>query len=629
MIATLNIRILCQTSGLIIGLFLILAALSSLSVAESSFRNHDYPDISKLDFVSDQTPVLILESIEREDYVSIRRKLRQNAWENAEAGSDELCESWLYWYLWVDLWEKPEIEWVEKWAKISEHGNEIAGRFPDLLEGRKKPLGDHLDQNLKRTLLKELQLSRTFFDLLDDSDHVPRVMRILQSLYLERPADFDRYLNLALAIALVHDVPPPVSWPHRQVAFKDFPRQLPDFRDTFDYFTSLQDDRKSINNLRILSVEQLILMVDFQPRIPLDNDTRILVQKWVPPKADEFDSIYNKVKYRFDRLRRGVYVWPGGSYDLPSILRQGGICVDQAFFSSQVGKALGMPTILFLGRGLDGRHAWFGYFDKSGHWNLDAGRYDRAAFITGFAQNPQTWRFYNDHEVNFLQQDVWKQPGYRPSRLYCHLADSFWRVKRYNEAYRAYRKSIAIYSRNLNAWNGLIGLVEAYGKTGKQQLNLNETLTLEQILEEGIHAFKAYPDIETPFITQLRSLLEAQGKVVNAEMLIRYLTASNRSLRSDIAVRIYAWELLRMRQFGAPLGDQLREYRVIMSMLGTKGGTEAYDKIVRPFLSYLLNINEDNIAKTVLNHAEKTLKTRSGSQLEAEIQSVKRFLQQQ
>ena len=40
-----------------------------------------------------------------------------------------------------------------------------------------------------------------------------------------------------------------------------------------------------------------------------------------------------------------------------------------------VGKAKGVPTLLFRGVGLDGRHAWFGFLDSDGHWELDCGRY--------------------------------------------------------------------------------------------------------------------------------------------------------------------------------------------------------------------------------------------------------------
>ena len=40
---------------------------------------------------------------------------------------------------------------------------------------------------------------------------------------------------------------------------------------------------------------------------------------------------------------------------LPLILQEGGLCVDQAYFAAMVGKAKGVPTLLFRGAGLDGR----------------------------------------------------------------------------------------------------------------------------------------------------------------------------------------------------------------------------------------------------------------------------------
>ncbi len=48
---------------------------------------------------------------------------------------------------------------------------------------------------------------------------------------------------------------------------------------------------------------------------------------------------YDAVGYRTDRLESGRFVWPSRTYELPTILEQGGICVDQGYFAAQVGKA--------------------------------------------------------------------------------------------------------------------------------------------------------------------------------------------------------------------------------------------------------------------------------------------------
>ena len=81
-----------------------------------------------------------------------------------------------------------------------------------------------------------------------------------------------------------------------------------------------------------------------------------------PPFAKAFKSI----QYDKPRLSAGVFSWPNGPYTLASISERGGICVDQAYFSSMSGKAKGIPTLTFVGQGSGGGHAWFGFLKGPG-----------------------------------------------------------------------------------------------------------------------------------------------------------------------------------------------------------------------------------------------------------------------
>ena len=74
-----------------------------------------------------------------------------------------------------------------------------------------------------------------------------------------------------------------------------------------------------------------------------------------------FDKIFSSIKYDKPRLEGGIFRWPYGDYSLGSIKEKGGICVDQAYFSSMAGKAKGIPTLTFVGQGSGGGHAWFGF----------------------------------------------------------------------------------------------------------------------------------------------------------------------------------------------------------------------------------------------------------------------------
>src|SRR5690349_8136024 len=82
--------------------------------------------------------------------------------------------------------------------------------------------------------------------------------------------------------------------------------------------------------------------------------------------------------------------------------KEGRICADQAFFVSETGKAQGIPTLLFLGQGSSGGHAWVGYMGEAGKWNLEVARYREQNFVAGSAWDPHTWRRVTDAQIRFL-----------------------------------------------------------------------------------------------------------------------------------------------------------------------------------------------------------------------------------
>ena len=63
-------------------------------------------------------------------------------------------------------------------------------------------------------------------------------------------------------------------------------------------------------------------------------------------------------------------MWSGSSYRLIDIGRAGGICADQAFYMTQCGKAKGIPTVIFVGQGQNGGHAWTGFMPEPGKWDM-------------------------------------------------------------------------------------------------------------------------------------------------------------------------------------------------------------------------------------------------------------------
>jgi len=96
-------------------------------------------------------------------------------------------------------------------------------------------------------------------------------------------------------------------------------------------------------------------------------------------------------------------------YNLPNILHYGGVCADQAFFASQVGKAIGVPTAYDVGMSSVVGHAWVGFLQQVGNqaaWNFNVGRYTEYRGVVGVVQNPITRRHEPDSFMSLSSQFI-------------------------------------------------------------------------------------------------------------------------------------------------------------------------------------------------------------------------------
>ncbi len=96
-------------------------------------------------------------------------------------------------------------------------------------------------------------------------------------------------------------------------------------------------------------------------------------------------------------------------YNLPNILQYGGVCADQAFFASEVGKAIGIPTAYDVGMSSVVGHAWVGFLQQVGNqavWNFNVGRYSEYRGVVGMVQNPITRRHEPDSYMSLSSQFI-------------------------------------------------------------------------------------------------------------------------------------------------------------------------------------------------------------------------------
>jgi len=576
-----------------------------------SLRAQVSPVIPAEEFARAPTPARInalVEQASQQGWGSVMPALRTAAQQAYETGSG-YAPAWYYLYRWSRLLGTPYQKAIQEWIQAVEqagvaHPN-MAGRY----EYRPGSLSAGLTRELQLAVLGNASLSEEFFQLLSPLDNPAEVLAILQRIHQQDAGLFTAYASLALALAVVMDVPPPPGWPHGQVKSALLPRRFPEAEKTFLYLARLDRGNQTLHRLNRLPADELKFLVD----IVAPFDELDWARKNVALGLADFGKAYDLIKYRKDRVTANQYEWPGTAYTLPVIVQQGGICVDQAYFASTAGKAKGIPTLMFRGAGLDGRHAWFGYLDLNKRWQLDCGRYAEQKFVVGMAFDPQTWANINDHELLFITERFRALPTYKLSVMHAEFALDYLREGRLALAAKAARESVNRDRRNLDGWDVLIAAQRAASPT---DLRGRETL-----LREALLAFQKYPDLEIMFSRQLIQTLRDRGETSIAAFEEQRLTKKYQVSREDLSTA-QAGETVQRSMAKDDLATQIRVFNRVLDTSGKGAAIDFYDKVVLPFVQHLAEEGQVPAALQALDRAKRTLKMEPGSQLEREVAAM-------
>lgn len=252
-------------------------------------------------------------------------------------------------------------------------------------------LTDRLDR--LRQIRRQPELARALaFNVDLQQDKLKPLYELLQRLRTAHRDAMAEHPNLATAICVVHDEPLARRInENRAIA--------PDPLAIFEYYIAHED--RMLFGVRDVPVELLVYVVD--------TTTGIDEMSWALERYAGDQNVgarFFDIAYDFEHLREAA---PKKStvagWNLPNILKFGGVCADQAYFAVQVGKAIGVPTTYTVGRSGDVSHAWVGFL-QAGHgrawWNFNTGRYDAYQGVRGVVLNPQTRRHIPDSTVSLL-----------------------------------------------------------------------------------------------------------------------------------------------------------------------------------------------------------------------------------
>ena len=541
---------------------------------------------------------------------TIRTPLRDVAHHAFASDRFPVAAAWLGVHRWAALLSQTEDEFTSAWIEaVKLAGVNHTGMATEYLVSY-EPLSSSLSPECQNWVIRRREFTEEFFSLLQPVDYVPEVFRILSELHRHDASKFETYASLALAIALVYDVPPPPDWPHGQVSSAKLKRQWPDPKQTFDWLVKQDELGRTQHSLRRLRADELKFVVDLAT--PLKELE--WAQASVNLSLNQLERAYSMVPYSRERETKGIANWAEDDYALKTILEKGGICVDQAYFANAVGKARGVPTLLFRGVGESGRHAWFGFLGTNQQWQLNAGRYAEQRYVTGFARDPQTWRFISDHELKLLSERFRSSPAFRHARVLTDFARDYLKDGNPMMASRAARKAVNYDRRNPAAWDILLEAEVALGAAGKKH---------EATLREAMLAFGQQADLEVIYSRRISASLRARGEASAADFEARRIKKKHALERTDLNLRHAREALWRTDEADADAG-LIRNFNATVDRMGPGAGIAFFDEIVVPVVDHLGQKNKIADAERALERAHRTLRVESGSQLEQEFTAARK-----
>jgi len=321
-------------------------------------------------------------------------------------------------------------------------------------------------------------------------------------------------------------------------------------------------------------------------------------------------QLYPVVPYDMPRIAQEKYQWPHPEYRLIDVGKKGGICVDQAYFVSQTGKSQGVPTVLFLGQGRSGGHAWVGILKERGSWNLDVARFEGENYPVGIAYDPQTWRRVTDTQMRFQIQEENRGPAAARGQTQLQWALLNPGAPFYREAVATARASIP---RSFEAWE-----LEAAWFAGQAA---SDPAARAAFWKAWIANFRDEPDMRARGQRMLLAVFRELGDEAGAERLQKEVLAENRNARFDLGISMAADGVLAKTGDGDWDGARAEFADVVRRFQRNAGGHLFYN-LVEPYVRRCLQEGRVPDAADGLGEVERTFKPIPGSILDTDLKKL-------
>lgn len=444
--------------------------------------------------------------------------------------------------------------------------------------------------NLKAfvALGKDETVSHLLVQKITPLDFRKESLQNLLKLEQANAADLHEYAALGVAFALVFDRPFPESWPHPQVRHQAVPIGNLDVVERFNFYVRSNRNHKLDEDPSQLTFEQLKHLVDSEVKITELEYAQM--QRNI--STSTFDRAFFSINYDHSRVGAGNFAfdWGQPTYTLADIERNGGICVDQAYYATILGKGRGIPTIYFQGQGVDGGHAWFGYLTRSGKWELDCGRYDGQNYVRGYTRDPQTWESIDDSSLADLFKNGEANPNYQPARVALE-----WAVVRGNDP--SCRKILddarSLMPELALAWRMEGAYLEHSGASDDDK---------KSFYQDWITQFQSFADMKIMGQRQLLAVFKKTNDPA-ADSLQQSIVLANRGSNIDVGIQ-GAWEGIQEKIKAGDWDGGRLEYEKSIRDFGDAGGGTLYYGLIEPYVEACLKGGHTDQARRGIRFTE-------------------------
>lgn len=443
-----------------------------------------------------------------------------------------------------------------------------------------------------RSLLAVEGLGARSVSYVSETDDKIKFVQILSELLESDKRKFERYMNLAVAVALVWDEPFPDSWPHPNVNRSDLPIGGLDPLAVFNFYVSSHEMGKLKIGLDRLSIRELCFVID----TPVQLAELKYAQQIKLKSFKDLERLYKIIPYDQQRINNESYEWPHGPYRLIDIgAKRGGICMDQSYFAAHAAKSQGIPAILFMGQGRSGGHAWVGYLESRGRWKLNAARWASENYPVGFAYDPQTWERISDAQFEFYL----KSNGDSPSRVKGKSVLAWALLNKGSPQFESLlRLASKIMPRSKEPWQIELNFLN------ERNASLNE---MRVFWLRWISNFKEEKGTKAKGQIELLKVLRSLELDSAAMKLGRQIVSENRSGRFDLGITVASDEVFDLQRL-KKWTEAHRKYKLTLEQFQSSSGGHLFYNLIEPYVRNCLLDRRMSEASDAMALAGKIIK---------------------